>query len=146
MDYREQQNSIKTYIETYYPQYLTQAEKPQIEAYIDDFLDLDKYSKSRQLFYFFDYYNYEYLSNQSESEEFEFKVYIVFKNDRVQNLRDNLLDYTSIFYTMFDQSGRNLGGIADYGQITSVEFFPAAEGHREVKIAEITIKLFTETE
>ena len=144
MDFKSQQNAIKTYIESHLPAILTAGNLTDFDAYIDDFLDLDKYTKSRQLFYNFSYYNYDYLSNESQSNEFEFSVYLVFRNDKVALLRDNMLDYASAFYEMFDESGCNLGGIADYGLIRTVEFFPAAEGHKDVKIAELTVRLITE--
>ena len=146
MDFKAQQNSIKKYISDNFKTTLAAGNLPDMDAYIDDYLDLDKYSKAKQLFYFFNYYNYDDLTNESGAEEFEFSIFLVFKNNTVETLRTQMLDYTSAFCNMFRASGENLGGIADYGRIQSVEFFPAAEGHKEVKVAEIIIKLFTETE
>lgn len=146
MDFKTQQNNIKEYIEEHLPSVLTSMNLANMDAYIDDFLDLDQYSKSKQLFYNFSYYNYDFLSNESESEIFEFSVYLVFRKDNSDNLRDNMLDYATAFYKMFEDSGCNLGGIADYGRIETVQFYPAAEGYPKVKIAELTIRLHTEVD
>ena len=152
MDYKEQQNRIKAYIQNNYPiaieslNELKNLELQPIEAYIDDFLDLDLYGKSRQLFFNFGTYNYDYLSNDSEDEDFVFSIYLVFRKASVSTLRENMLDYATAFYKMFDDSGRNFGGIADYGKIETVQFYPAAEGHPGVKIAELTIRLHSETD
>lgn len=50
IDYEEQQNAIKEYIKTNYPKVLEEMGLPDVDAYIDDYLDLDTYQKSKQLF------------------------------------------------------------------------------------------------
>ena len=59
MDFKAQQNSIKKYIADNFKTTLAAGHLPDMDAYIDDYLDLDKYSKAKQLFYFFNYYNYQ---------------------------------------------------------------------------------------
>lgn len=144
MDFRTQQEQIKVYIESHLPGFLSAQNLGNFDAYIDDFLDFDKYTKSRQLFYNFGFYNFDDLSNESESEDFEFSVYMVFRNGKSTDLKNNMLDYASAFYKMFDASGRNLDGIADMGIIQSVTFYPASEGNVNVKVAELQIRLYTE--
>lgn len=144
MDFKTQQDAIKTYIESHLPDVLTEMNLSNIDAYIDDWLDLDKYKKSKQLFYAFGMYNFDNLSNESESEDFEFSVYLVFRNGKTENLRNMMLNYSTAFYKMFDVSGCNLGGISDSGKIQSLGLYPMAEGHPDVKVAEITIRLYTE--
>lgn len=144
MDFKQQQDAIKTYIETNLKNTLQTRGLADFDRYIDDFVDLDKYTAKKQLFFNFGTYDFTNLSNESDSEDFEFSVYLVFRKDSTTNLRNNMLDYCSAFWEMFDNSGNNLGGIADYGAIMTVDFYPAAEGNLDVKVAELTIQLHTE--
>ena len=144
MDYLSQQEKIKEYIKNNYPITLQSIGLEDMGDYIDDFLDLDTYKKSKQLFFDFSYYNYENLSNESETEHFQFSIYLVFRNGNKKDLKENMLKYATAFYKMFDDSGRNLGGIADMGRIQTVEFYPYVEGSPNVKIAELTIHLYSE--
>lgn len=144
MNFKQHQEQIKTYIENNLPVVLTSAGLDNFDAYIDDFIDLDKYTKSKQLFYNFNYYNFDNLSNESNTEDFEFSVLLVFRKGNQTSLKDNMLNYASAFYKMFEDSGKNLEGIADYGIIQTVNFYPFAEGYDQVKIAELTVHLYTE--
>lgn len=144
MDYRQHQDAIKAFIETNLPNALNEMGLKNLDAYIDDFLDFDKYTKSRQLFYDFGVYQNETLTNETKQEEFEFSIYLVFKQDKTENLKKNMLDYATAFYNMFDDTGNNLGGIADYGEIPTVRFYSATAGDLKQKVAELIIKLYTE--
>lgn len=143
MDFLQHQEEIKAYIETVMPTILADAELDNYDDYIDDFLDLDKYAKKKQLFYNFNNYTFDYMSNESNVEDFDFSVYLVFRGDKVSNLRKQMLNYASAFYKMFEDDG-NLGGIADYGIIQTISFYPAAEGYEDVKVAEVSMRLHTE--
>lgn len=144
MDFKNQQDAIKTYIETHLPDVLNDMGLSNFDDYIDDFIDLDLYKKSKQLFYNFNNYNFENLSNESETEDLEFSVYFAFRNNKPSELRNQMLNYSTAFYRMFDESGRNLGGISDDGIIQTLSLYPSAEGYKDIKIAELIIHLYTE--
>ena len=123
MDYKSQQNAIKTYIESHLPAILTAGNLTDFDAYIDDFLDLDKYTKSRQLFYNFSYYNYDYLSNESQSNEFEFTVYLVFRNDKVAFVGGNERAINALFEIINEKMEPD-SGTYKWGITTSTDYFP----------------------
>lgn len=144
MNFEAQQNAIKNYIETNLPLVLAEAELPDFDAYIDDFIDLDEYQKPKQLFYSFGSYNYDDLSNESNSETLQFSVYLCFMDNTRALIKEQMLKYSAAFYEMFARSGNNFKGIADYGKIDTVDFYNAAEGNEDIKVAEITFTLITE--
>lgn len=144
MDFETQQNAIKTYIQSHLPTVLTAKNMSNLDAYVDDFLDLDKYTKSKQLFYDFNEYNFDVLTGQSRQEEFRFSIYLVFRKSAKADLKSQMLQYASALYEMFETSGSNFGGIADYGEISTVQFYLAAEGNLDVKIAQVDFTLYTE--
>lgn len=144
IDFKKQQMNIKKYISDNLPYFLSEMGLSNLDAYIDDYLDLDKYPKPKQMFFDFGFYNNDYLSNESISEDFQFMIVLAFKSAKQTALKDNMLDYTTAFCKMFEESGYNLGGIADYGLIESVNFYSAVEGNPDIKIAELSIRLHTE--
>lgn len=144
MDFKSQQDAIKEYIESNLPIVLQEMNLPDLDLYIDDFIDFDRYKKSKQLFYDFGMYNFDNLSNESETEEFTFSIYLTFRSSNPSTLKEQMLNYSTAFYKMFDDSGRNLGGIADIGIIETITMFPMAEGYPDIKVAELSIKLITE--
>lgn len=144
IDFLKQQNEIKNYIATNLPIVLAEAELNNFDAYIDDYIDLDLYQKQKQLFYSFGSYNYENLSNESNSENLQFSVYLIFQDNLGSISKELMLKYAAAFYEMFSRSGNNFNGIGDYGKIDTVDFYNAAEGNQDIKAAEITISLYTE--
>ena len=89
-------------------------------------------------------YNYENLSNESNSENLQFSVYLIFQDNLGSISKELMLKYAAAFYEMFSRSGNNFNGIGDYGKIDTVDFYNAAEGNQDIKAAEITISLYTE--
>ena len=144
IDFISQQDKIKSYIETNYKKVLEEVNLPDVNSYIHDFLDFDKYQKPIQLFYDFGNYNFSNLSNESNIEEIELHIYLSFKGAKSTELNEKMLKYTAGFYEMFNRGGSNFGGIADFGNIEEVSFFQAVEANINVKLADIKIKLQTE--
>ena len=144
IDFLTQQENIQKYIETNYPKVLNEQGLENVGAYINDFLDFDKYTKNTQLFYDFGNYDFSSLSNESNSEEIELHIYLTFKGASAKDLNKKMVKYTAGFYEMFERSGDNFDGLADFGIIESVSFFQATEGNPNVKLAELRIKLQTE--
>ena len=141
MDFKAQINGIKNYIESNLPEVLKSANLSNFDAYIDDFLDFDLYTKSNQLFYDFGFYNFEDLSNESNQGDFEFSVQLAFRNDTPANLNSKMLEYAAAFYKMFEDSGKNFGGVFDFGKITASSFYRFVEGKKGIKLVELTMHL-----
>lgn len=144
MNFKTEQDNIKNYIQTQFKEELKLDSLPDIDAYIDDFLDLDRYKRKSQLFYNFSDYIFKDLSNESDTEDMQMSIYLVFQGDTPEKLKNRMLEYSAIFYRMFEKSGSNFGGVADFGQIETVQFYNAAEGNPNLKISEFTIRLHTE--
>lgn len=139
IDFEEKENQIKAFIEENFPDYISGAELEQMDAYIDDFLDFDKYKQNKKFFYNFSTYDFNDLSNESNSATFNVSFYIVLKGEEAGTLRSNLLKYAAAFYKMFEKSGNNLNGIFDFGKIDTVNFYNAAEGHKELKVCSLDV-------
>lgn len=144
LDFLSQQEKIKNFVQENYKKVLSELSLGDVNDYIDDYLDFDKYTKSKQLFFGFGKYKFNSLSNESNEEEFEFKIYIAFKNGKAKDLQTELLKYTAAFYEMFERSGGNFKGIADFGTIEDITFYNATEANINIKLSEISIKLKTE--
>lgn len=144
IDFITQQEQIQEYIKTNFPVVLQEQNLKDVDAYINDFLDFDRYTKNTQLFYDFGNYTFNALSNESNSEEIELHIYLSFKGATATELNKRMMEYTAGFYEMFERSGFNFGGIADFGTIDSISFYQATEGNLNAKLAELRIKLQTE--
>lgn len=144
MNFKSEQENIKSYVQQNFKAELTAEQLPDMDAYIDDFLDLDRYKKNAQLFYNFANYIFKDLSNESDTEDMQMSIYLVFKGDTPEKLKNKMLEYSAIFYRMFEKSDSTFGGVADFGQIETVQFYNAAEGNPNLKISEFTIRLHTE--
>jgi hypothetical protein len=143
VNFFSQQNEIKDFIETNYKDYMLDGLSPP-QAYVDDFLDLDKYRQDFSLFFNFSSYTFERETNISENQETVLTVFLVVRNDDGDMLREKLLKYATSFYKFFDDTDRNFGGLVDYGKIESLTFFNAAEGQKNVKVAQVDIVLHNE--
>lgn len=144
LDFLNQQEKIKKYIKENYKLVLSELSLEDVNEYIDDYLDFNKYTKAKQLFFDFGKYKFNSLSNESNEEEFEFKIYIAFKNGKAKDLKSLMLKYTAAFYEMFERSGGNFKGISDFGSIEDVTFYNATEANINIKLSEISVKLKTE--
>jgi hypothetical protein len=142
-DFLKQQNDIEAFIEAEYRNYMSGGLPPP-RAYIDDFLDLDKYRQDFTLFFNFASLSFERETNSSENQETLLAVFLVVRNGTPERLREKLLNYAASFYRFFYASGGNFGGIVDYGRIEGITFFNAAEGQKSVRAAQIDIILHNE--
>lgn len=140
IDFLKKQNEIKEFIKSKFETYLTEGLSAP-SKYVDDFVDLDKYNQPSILFYNFSQYNFSDLSNESQNQEITFSVYFVCRGNNADTLKEKLLKYTACFYSFFEETGRNFGGLIDYGNIDTVNFYEAAEGNTNIKVSEIQMKL-----
>lgn len=143
IDFLDQQEKIKKYIQDNYKAVLKELHLSDVDAYVDDYLDFDRYTKSKQLFYDFGKYTFHSLSNESNEETLEFTIYLTFRNGKASELKDTMLKYAAAFYEMVERSGGNFG-ISDFGIIESVAFYNATEANVHIKLCELIIKVETE--
>jgi hypothetical protein len=143
VDFLRQQDEIEGFIESNYRNYMID-NLPPPQAYVDDYLDLDKYRQDFSMFFNFGSYGFERETNVSENQETLLAVFLVVRNDDTGKLREKLLKYTTSFYRFFDEAGGNFDGLVDYGKIESITFFNAAEGQKNVKVAQIDVVLNNE--
>lgn len=144
IDFLDQQDAIKKYIQENYSKVLEEMGLPDIDAYIDDFMDLDKYQKSKQLFFNFGTYSYNHLSNESEDEVVTLNIYLTFQKGKSSELITKMKQYTAAFLEMFRRSGNNFDGLVDIGIYENVYFYLAAEGSTDVKVSDIQLRLTSE--
>lgn len=145
INYKELHKRTKEYIEEHLPEVLEEMELRNLDAYIDDYVDLDAYRKPRQLFYQFNAYNFEPLSNESNNAECTFSIFLTFIGQKSSDLSDVMLVYTMALEMMFAKSGNSFEGLYDYGIIESTQFYQAAEGDKNKKVAEITFRMNIES-
>jgi hypothetical protein len=141
MDYQEQENKIIEYISNNFNKYNTNV---KIDHYINEFLDFDLYNYDESLWFSFENYSYEDLTNESKLQTNGLKIYIVARNDTEKNLHKKTRDYATAFYNMFGDSNLNFKGIIDTGIITDVHFFDAVEADKSKKLVEIDLTLLKE--
>lgn len=139
MDFFELEEKITEYIENGFSEYLEKAEvsKP---TYIRDVIDLDKYKGNLTVFFDYASFNFENLSNESQTANLTLDLYFVRRNGTPENLRKDLLNYISKFYAWFYKD-RTLNGIVDFGTITELNNYDAASGDKGIKITQVTITL-----
>jgi hypothetical protein len=142
MNYQEKENAIVSYVED---NFNTFNDNLRLEHFINEFLDLDQYNFNSSLWFSFDGYTYEDLTNQSKLETSTLRVFIVVRNDKEKDLHERLRSYAGSFYNMFVESGLNFGGAVDTGIITSVNFYDAVEGDKGKKLCELALSLLKET-
>lgn len=144
VDFLEQQENIKNYIQENFPIVLEELGLPNVDRYIDDYLDLDKYQGKTQLFYNFGTYEYDHLSNESENETVTLNIYLTFQKAKADELITKMKKYTAAFIEMFRRSGNNFDGLVDIGMYENVYFYLAAEGSTDVKVSDIQLRLTSE--
>ena len=94
MDFFELEENISAYIEREFSEYLQEKElsKP---LFIKDNIDLDKYKSNLTVFFDFASFNFENLSNESQSANLTLDLYFVRRNGTPEKLRKELLTYIS---------------------------------------------------
>lgn len=140
------ETAIRNYIETNIGEYLEEELAKPFDAFINDFLDLDKYKHPKCLFYNFGNYDLSPNSNESESGNFVFDIFLVFRQDTPEALHQEMVQTVDAFYNMIrGDIGFNLGGAVDIINNISVDFYNAGEGNPNLKIAAITFNTTTES-
>lgn len=142
--FEEIEQKIRRYIEANLPVYLERENLDDMDNYVNDFLDFDKYKSKKTLFYNFGSYYITPYTNENERGQFSFDIFLAFRGNTAENLRADMLEYSSLFYEMFKNSGFNFGGAVDLQMNTELYFYNAAEGNTNLKVAAFTFMTATE--
>jgi hypothetical protein len=141
MDYETNENQIVEYIRGNFNNFTDNS----VSHFINEFLDFDMYTFDKSMFFQFDGYEYDRLTNESKLETLGMSVFIVVRNDTEKNLHKLSREYASAFYNMFEASGYNFYGLVDSGVISEIKFYDAVEGNKGIKLVKIDITTFRET-
>lgn len=140
----EREFRIQFELATKLPEELRKHGFNDFEAYINDFLDFDKYKFDTELFYNFGSYYIQPLTNESNGANFTFDIFMAFRGDTGENLHEKMLAYADSVFNVFRESGYNFNGAVD-GQVnTEVYFYNAAEGNVNMKVCAITFTTSSE--
>jgi hypothetical protein len=140
MDLLLQQETIKEFIENNYEDYLTEysIELPKITT---DVLDFDKQKNSFTVFLDFNKINIEDSDDCGDMERLNITIFLVVRNDTIDNLRKKLLNATSAFIGM--RKSDSSFGTAMRSKINNIDFYNfAATGTQYINIASFDIDLF----
>lgn len=138
--FREREQGIIQFVKDNFPTY----SETDFDAYINDFLDLERYQYNTELFFNFGSYFITPLTNESGAGSFSFDVFMVFRGDTPENLMEKMTDFADAFYLMFKENGFNFGGVIDGTMETEVYFFNGAEGNTNTKICQMTFTTTSE--
>jgi hypothetical protein len=139
MDLLLQQETIKEFIENNYSDYLTEysIELPKITTEV---LDFDKFKSSFTLFLDFNKINIEDSDDCGDIEKLNITIFLVVRNDTIDNLRKKLLNATSAFIDM--RKSDNSFGTAMRSKVNNIDFYNfAADGTKYINIAAFDITL-----
>jgi hypothetical protein len=142
MNYEEKENKIIDYVRDNFNSFTND---DNIDHYINEYLDFDLYTMNKIIFFQFENYEYQELTNSSNLETANMSVFIVIRNDTEKNLHKKLRIFASAFYNMFEKSGCNFNGIVDQGMITNVFFYDAVEANKNIKLCKFDLTLYKET-
>jgi hypothetical protein len=134
MTFKEQQLTIIEYIKDNYKNYISIPEP----IYTVDFLDFDKFKGNFTFFIDFNRINFpssQYEDDCKNVEQLALTVYLVFRNNINEVLKENCLDASWAFYKMINDL--RIKTINDFS-IESFDFYDYVEGNKCLVISEIS--------
>jgi hypothetical protein len=135
MNFKEQISAIKNYIRSNYKNYLPgQITEP---VYTQEFLDFDKYKGDFTLFFDANRITFpvtSYTDDCEDPEQMALTIYLVFRNNTSEVLKDNLLEASWAFYKMAKDF--RLETINAF-TIEGIDFYDYAEGSKYLAVSEI---------
>lgn len=149
MDFYEIEEEIKNYVASNFGSYTGDLPEISSDNFVHDFLDFDKYRDDNVLFFAFPSWTFDSNTIQSDRARVTMHVYIKCEGEVEETLHQRCEDYASAFYSFFndmDACGACFGGVIDFGRISEVEFYEAAEGNKGTKVCDISIDLQLEAE
>ena len=125
----ELQNSFIKNIKDNYILYLGKYNIKQPEI-ITEFLDLDKYKNDFCMFVEFNKIEFpesKYDDDCEKSIRQHISVYLVFRNDSVHNIRENMQNATYAFYEMLCNTNIKINGIDYYHYVEGQKYIVASQ-------------------
>jgi hypothetical protein len=137
MNFKTQQTEIINYFKTNYKKYISIPEP----IYTEEFLDFDRFKGD--FTFFIDFNRITFPSSQYEDdcknvEQLGLTVYLVFRNNTSEVLKENVLEASWAFYKMINEL--YIKTVNEFS-IESIDFYDYVEGNKNLKISEITCLL-----
>lgn len=142
MELLQKQTAIYNYIKNNFKLALSEryGEDTDLDAYIQDFVNLDKYQKSKQMFFDWSNYSFDTLSLDSMVETVELHLILTFRNDTPTNLHNKMMEYAPILYNTITESD-GFNGLVDIVEVTNIEFYEATDTDQNIKVADLTVNM-----
>jgi hypothetical protein len=124
MNFKEQQDTIIDYFKSNYKDYISMQEP----VYTTDFLDFDRFKNDFTFFIDFNQVKFPpspYKDDCENAEQLALTVYLVFRNNKSEVLKENVLDASWAFYKMTNKL--HIKTVNDFS-IESIDFYDYAEG------------------
>lgn len=142
IDFYRKQTEIETYIQKNFNCYLTENSFSVPDKYTNESIDLDKFKNNTTVFFAWTGIDFDNLSNETQNQKLKLEIAFCCRNGTENDLQKKAFDLASSFYNWFyDSAKRNFGGLIDYGTITTVEPYTAAEANKFIKFINIVIEL-----
>jgi len=103
-----------------------------------DFPDPDQMKDSKMLYIVPDYVNYEALATRNDQSEFRITVFVLCKRNTATNLATQVFAYSRALYQTV-RKYKELGGIVDFTDVNSMDFYPAVDLNKSVQGMEISL-------
>jgi hypothetical protein len=135
MTFKKQFTEIQDYIETNYKNYLSDSIKEPI--YTTSYLDFDKFKGDFTVFIDFNRINFPASSFEDDCKDMEqlaLIVYLVFRNNTNEVLKENCSDASWAFYKMIKDL--RIATINAFS-IESIDFYDYVEGNKCLVVSEI---------
>ncbi len=142
IDFYKKQTEIENYIQETFNDYLTEKSLSVPDKYTNESIDLDKFRNNTTVFFAWTGIDFDNLSNETQNQKQKLEVAFCCRNGTENDLQKKAFDLASNFYNWFyDSARRDFGGLIDYGTITTVEPYTAAEANKFIKFINIVIEL-----
>jgi len=143
IDFYNKQNEIENYIQNNFNNYITEKEISLPDKYTNESIDLDKFKNNTTVFFAWTGIDFEDFTNESQNQKLKLEVAFCCRNGTETDLQKKAFDYASKFYNWFyeEDCNRNFNGLIDYGTITTVEPYTAAEANKYIKFINLVLEL-----
>ena len=139
INFREKFRTIKDFIETNYPKYLEEFNigPPKITT---AHLDFDAFKNNFMLFIDFNTVNLNSDTWEDDCEntaQITCDIFLVFRNDTIENLHEKLTDASSALYNLLDNERTDMAANIN---VQEVNFFKYAEGNKNLAASKFPVE------
>ena len=103
-----------------------------------EFPDTDQMKYSSMIYICPNYSEYSNVSTHSDNGQFLCSVYVICKRDSNRNLVEKVYTYYTALYNLLREE-TTLGGVVDFVDVSSADFYPQIEGTKGVAGIETSI-------